>query len=65
LKVFFFHENPGVQILNIGICSIFERRANVKENVRRLPGCCFPDRAEATYGRSFERFARMVEGGNV
>ncbi len=33
--------------------------------MRQLPGCCFPDRAEATYDRSFEQFARPVEGGEV
>ncbi|MGA2496134.1 MAG: DUF6485 family protein [Tepidisphaeraceae bacterium] len=25
---------------------------------RELPGCCFPDKAEATWDRSFEAFAR-------
>lgn len=25
---------------------------------RQLPGCCFPPKAEKTYDRSFENFAR-------
>lgn len=28
---------------------------------RQLPGCCFPKTAEATYDRSFEHFARLVQ----
>ena len=27
---------------------------------RELPGCCFPEDAEATFDRSFETFARLV-----
>jgi hypothetical protein len=26
--------------------------------MKQLPGCCFPDEAEATYDRSFAAFAR-------
>lgn len=26
--------------------------------IRQLPGCCFPEDAEAEYDRSFEAFAR-------
>ena len=29
---------------------------------RELPGCCFPAAAERTYDRSFEHFARVVQG---
>jgi hypothetical protein len=32
---------------------------------RELPACCFPDDAEATYDRSFEFFARLVQEGKV
>jgi hypothetical protein len=32
---------------------------------RELPGCCFPKDAEATYDRSFEHFARLVQAGKV
>ncbi|HEJ83970.1 MAG TPA: cytosolic protein [Desulfobacteraceae bacterium] len=32
---------------------------------RALPGCCFPEKAEATYDRSFEHFARLVNKGDV
>jgi hypothetical protein len=32
---------------------------------RELPACCFPSKAEATFDRSFEHFARLVQGGNV
>lgn len=28
---------------------------------RQLPGCCFPKAAEATFDRSFEHFARLVQ----
>ena len=28
---------------------------------RELPGCCFSEAAEATYDRSFEHFARLVQ----
>jgi len=33
--------------------------------MRQLPGCCFPDAVEKTWDRSFERFAQMVEAGEV
>ncbi len=32
---------------------------------RELPGCCFPKDAEATYDRSFEHFARLVNEGKI
>jgi hypothetical protein len=32
---------------------------------RELPGCCFPEKEEATYDRSFEHFARLVQSGNI
>jgi len=32
---------------------------------RELPGCAFPDKAERTYDRSFEHFARLVNQGQV
>ena len=32
---------------------------------RELPGCCFPDRAERTYDRSFEHFARLVAAKEI
>lgn len=32
---------------------------------RQLPGCCFPDKAERTYDRSFEHFARLVTQKSV
>jgi hypothetical protein len=32
---------------------------------RELPGCCFPEKAEATYNRSFEHFARLVQSGKI
>jgi len=32
---------------------------------RELPACCFPDHAEMTYDRSFERFADLVAAGKV
>jgi hypothetical protein len=28
---------------------------------RELPGCCFPENAEATYDRSFDHFVRLVQ----
>ncbi len=28
--------------------------------MRQLPACCFPDDIEATYDRSFEKFAELV-----
>lgn len=34
-------------------------------SMRQLPGCCFPDDVEQTYDRSFERFARLVNGGSA
>ncbi|MFP4168320.1 MAG: DUF6485 family protein [Desulfonatronovibrionaceae bacterium] len=33
--------------------------------MRQLPGCCFPDREEKTYDRSFERFAALVQDKRV
>jgi len=33
--------------------------------MRELPACCFPQKAEATYDRSFECFARLVQAGKV
>ena len=33
--------------------------------LRQLPGCCFPKEAEATFDRSFEHFARLVQAGRV
>jgi hypothetical protein len=32
---------------------------------RQLPACVFPAGAEATYDRSFEHFARLVQEGRV
>lgn len=32
---------------------------------RALPGCCFPKDAEATFDRSFEHFARLVQSGKI
>ena len=32
-------------------------------NMRQLPGCCFPDRVEKTWDRSFETFAKLVQQG--
>lgn len=32
---------------------------------RELPGCCFPEKAEATYDRSFECFVRLVQSGEI
>jgi Domain of unknown function (DUF6485) len=32
---------------------------------RELPGCAFPDSAEKTWNRSFEHFAKLVQGGKV
>ncbi|MBP8645595.1 MAG: cytosolic protein [Syntrophobacteraceae bacterium] len=34
-------------------------------NSRQLPGCCFPEKAEKTFDRSFEHFARLVAQGRV
>jgi hypothetical protein len=34
-------------------------------NMRQLPGCCFTTAAEATYDRSFDHFARLVQSGDV
>lgn len=34
-------------------------------NDRQLPGCCFPEKAEKTFDRSFEHFARLVAQGKV
>jgi hypothetical protein len=33
--------------------------------MRDLPACCFPNEAERTYDRSFERFAQLVASGKV
>jgi hypothetical protein len=33
--------------------------------MRELPACAFPNDAEATYDRSFEHFARLVDAGRV
>jgi len=33
--------------------------------MRELPACVFPDNAERTYDRSFEHFARLVNGGKI
>jgi len=33
--------------------------------MRELPACVFPQRAEATYDRSFEHFASLVKAGKV
>jgi hypothetical protein len=32
---------------------------------RELPGCCFPEKEEATYDRSFENFSRLVQSGEI
>ena len=32
---------------------------------RQMPGCCFPTAAEATYDRSFEHFAKLVQDKRV
>lgn len=32
---------------------------------RELPACAFPASAEATYDRSFEHFARLVQAGKI
>ncbi len=33
--------------------------------MRELPACCFPDDAERTYDRSFEKFAQLVNAGQA
>lgn len=33
--------------------------------MRQLPACVFPKEAEATYDRSFEHFAKLVQEGKV
>lgn len=33
--------------------------------MRELPACVFPDDAEATFNRSFEFFAELVNAGKV
>jgi hypothetical protein len=33
--------------------------------MRQLPACAFPNSAEATFDRSFEHFARLVNSGKV
>jgi hypothetical protein len=32
---------------------------------KELPACCFPKEVEKTYDRSFEKFAELVNEGNV
>ena len=32
---------------------------------RQLPGCCFSKEGEATYDRSFEHFARLVNSNQI
>ncbi len=32
---------------------------------RQLPGCCFTKKAEASFDRSFEHFAKLVNSGEV
>ena len=32
---------------------------------RQLPGCCFATDKEATYDRSFEHFARLVQSEKI
>jgi hypothetical protein len=32
---------------------------------RQLPGCCFTKEGEATYDRSFENFAKLVQEGSL
>jgi len=34
-------------------------------NMRELPACVFPKDAEASFDRSFEHFARLVNQGKV
>ncbi len=34
-------------------------------NMRELPACCFPDKAERTYDRSFAHFARLVSQSKI
>jgi hypothetical protein len=33
--------------------------------MRQLPGCCFPQDEEATYDRSFDHFARLVQTSKI
>jgi hypothetical protein len=33
--------------------------------MRELPGCCFDEKGEAIYDRSFEHFARLVQSHAV
>jgi hypothetical protein len=33
--------------------------------MRQLPGCCFSKEGEATYDRSFDHFARLVQSGKI
>lgn len=33
--------------------------------MRQLPACAFPDNVEKTYDRSFEKFAELVNNGDV
>lgn len=32
---------------------------------RQIPGCFFPEKAEKTYDRSFEHFARLINNGEA
>lgn len=45
---------------NKGICC---KCLSYHLDMRQLPGCCFPKDAEATYDRSFEYFAKLVNAG--
>jgi hypothetical protein len=33
--------------------------------MKQLPGCCFSSAEEATFDRSFQNFARLVQEGKV
>lgn len=33
--------------------------------MNQLPACCFPDKIEKTYDRSFEKFAELVNEGKL
>ena len=35
------------------------------KKARQVPGCFFPEKAEKTYDRSFEHFARLINNGEV
>jgi len=32
---------------------------------KELPACCFPDDVEATYDRTFKKFAELVQEGKI